>query len=343
MKLSEKTTYQPQDLNFVKMNDKNSEQHYRAVFLVPPSVHLLDLTGPAHIFYEAKSYGAPIEISYIGLSNASEEDSTAGLSLGKLQPFNDFVLDSNDWLIIPGLESKLLQNEVFLKEHVQFYEWLLLQHKRKVKICAVCTGAYLLAQAGLLDEKNCTTHWKYLSDFKSRFPDTKLLKDRLFVKDQNIYSTAGISSGIDLSLFLLEEEFGSVFATKIAREVLIYLRRTVSDPQLSVFLQYRNHIENHVHQVQDLLAQNLNQKFTIDDLAEHAYMSPRNLTRLFKKTTGITIGKYIEKLRVERAMHLLAEGQKMDEVASVCGLKSTNQLRSLLNKYKASLPSGLTA
>jgi transcriptional regulator GlxA family with amidase domain len=319
------------------MHNKNSEYHYRAVFLVPPSVHLLDLTGPAHIFYEAKSYGAPIEISYVSLSNESEEKSTAEISLGKLKRFNDFVLGPNDWLIIPGLESELLLNEVFLKEHVQFYEWLLLQHQQKAKICAVCTGAYLLAKAGLLDRKNCTTHWKYLSDFRYRFPDAKLCADRLFVKDQNIYSTAGISSGIDLSLFLLEEQFGSVVASEIAREVVVYLRRTASDPQLSVFLQYRNHIENQVHQVQDLLAQNLNKKFTIEDLAEHAYMSPRNLTRLFKKTTGITIGKYIEKLRVERAMHLLAEGKKMDEVASECGLKSTNQLRSLLNKYKASI------
>lgn len=319
------------------MYNKNSEYHYRAVFLVPPSVHLLDLTGPAHIFYEAKSYGAPIEISYVSLSNESEEKSTAEISLGKLKRFNDFVLGPNDWLIIPGLESELLLNEVFLKEHVQFYEWLLLQHQQKAKICAVCTGAYLLAKAGLLDGKNCTTHWKYLSDFRYRFPDAKLCADRLFVKDQNIYSTAGISSGIDLSLFLLEEQFGSVVASEIAREVVVYLRRTASDPQLSVFLQYRNHIENQVHQVQDLLAQNLNKKFTIENLAEHAYMSPRNLTRLFKKTTGITIGKYIEKLRVERAMHLLAEGKKMDEVASECGLKSTNQLRSLLNKYKASI------
>jgi transcriptional regulator GlxA family with amidase domain len=319
------------------MHNKNSEYHYRAVFLVPPSVHLLDLTGPAHIFYEAKSYGAPIEISYVSLSNESEEKSTAEISLGKLKRFNDFVLGPNDWLIIPGLESELLLNEVFLKEHVQFYEWLLLQHQQKAKICAVCTGAYLLAKAGLLDGKNCTTHWKYLSDFRYRFPDAKLCADRLFVKDQNIYSTAGISSGIDLSLFLLEEQFGSVVASEIAREVVVYLRRTASDPQLSVFLQYRNHIKNQVHQVQDLLAQNLNKKFTIEDLAEHAYMSPRNLTRLFKKTTGITIGKYIEKLRVERAMHLLAEGKKMDEVASECGLKSTNQLRSLLNKYKASI------
>ena len=326
----------------MKIENKHLVQQYRAVFLVPPSVHLLDLTGPAHIFYEAKSYGAPIETYYISLSNAAEENSSAGISLGKLQPFSDFLLGPTDWLIIPGLESQLLQNETFLSEHTRFYEWLLTQHQRKAMICSVCTGAYILAQSGLLDGKNCTTHWKYLNDFKMRFPEAKLRSDRLFVKDQNIYSTAGVSSGIDLSLFLLEERFGSVFATKIAREVLIYLRRTTADPQLSVFLQYRNHIENQVHQVQDLLAQNLDKKFTAENLAEKVHMSPRNLTRLFKKTTGITIGNYIEKLRVERAVHLLSEGEKVEGVALVCGLKSTNQLRSLLSKYKVPLPSILT-
>ncbi len=209
------------------------------------------------------------------------------------------------------------------------------QHQRGAMICSVCTGAYILAQSGLLDGKECTTHWRNVIDFKKRFPQTKVADDKLFVKDQNIYSSAGVSSGIDLSLFLLDEQFGPIFATKIAREVLIYLRRTTSDPQLSVFLQYRNHIENQVHRVQDLLAQSLGKKLTIENLAEEVNMSPRNLTRLFKKTTGITIGNCIEKLRAERAVQLLNDGEKVDVVAQACGLQSSNQLRSLLRKHNS--------
>ncbi len=120
------------------------------------------------------------------------------------------------------------------------------------------------------------------------------------------------------------------------------MRRSPKDPQLSVFLQYRNHIETRIHQVQDILAQNLETKIAIEDLAEKVYMSPRNLTRLFKKTTGTTIGHYLEKLRVEKAVQLLSKGEKVHAVSAACGLKSTNQLRSLLKKYTSALPSELS-
>lgn len=315
------------------MNDQVS----RAFFLIPPDVHLLDISGPAHIFYEAKSYGAPIQSFYITLDK-NEELSSAGVHLSQLRLFSEFQLRENDFVFIPGLESHFLNDGDFKKSNANFFSWLNKQHENGAKICTVCTGAYLLAQSGLLDGKTCTTHWKYLDDFRERFPNVGLLSDRLFVANDNIYTSAGVASGIDLALFLLEEKFGPLFATKIAKEVVVYLRRTDEDPQLSVFLQYRNHLDQRVHAVQDLLAQQLDQKITIDQLAESVNMSPRNLTRLFKKTTGITIGDYHDKLRVERAVQLLSEGNKVNVVSNSCGLQSSNQLRSLLKKYKSALP-----
>ncbi|MEP2948739.1 MAG: DJ-1/PfpI family protein [Ekhidna sp.] len=305
--------------------------------MVPPQVQLLDISGPAHIFYEAKSYGAPIESFYITLDK-SEELSSAGLHLSQLSRFNEFKLEENDIIFVPGLESHLIHDESFEQKNAGFFAWLKDQYKNGAKVCSVCTGAYLLAQAGLLDDKKCTTHWKYLKDFKQKFPKVGLLSDRLFVEDRNIYTSAGVSSGIDLALFLLEEKFGPVFATDIAKEVVVYLRRTEADPQLSVFLQYRNHLDQRVHEAQDMLAQHLNQKITIDKIADTVNMSSRNLTRLFKKTTGITIGDYHDKLRVERAVQLLSEGNKVDTVSLSCGLQSTNQLRTLLRKYGSALP-----
>ncbi|MEM9340620.1 MAG: helix-turn-helix domain-containing protein [Bacteroidota bacterium] len=319
----------------------NQDQMYRVFFVVPPEVQLLDVSGPAHIFYEAKEYDAPIASYFLSLDNESTQVSSTGLSLGNLQSFQHFELGSNDWLIVPGLESHLIFDPDFIERLQPFLEWLKRQASNQAKICSVCTGAYLLAFAGILDEKACTTHWKYLKDFHRRFPKVLLQKDRLFVKDQTIYSSAGVSSGIDLSLFLLEEQFGPVFATKIAKEVVVYLRRTESDPQLSIFLQYRNHIEHRIHQVQDLLAQKLEQKLKAEEIANIVNMSARNLTRLFKKTTGITIGEYVNKLRVERAVQLLSEGNKVQYVSSLCGLNSPNQLRELLQKYEDALPSEL--
>lgn len=313
----------------------------RIFLLFPPQVHLLDVNGPAHIFYEAREMGADLFLHYISLRDDHEVVSSAGLTFSHLAFYGQYELTSNDWIIIPGLEKKTIDHIEATNQLDAFSKWLREQYSYGAKICSVCTGAYLLAQSGLLKGKECTTHWNYLDDFSRRFPDVVLLKERLFVKDQNIYSSAGVSSGIDLSLFIVEEVFGSVLAAKVAKEVVIYMRRTEKDPQLSVFLQYRNHIENRIHQIQDLLAQHLSQGMKLEELAEYVFMSPRNLTRLFKKTTGITIGKYQDKLRLERATSLLQEGQKVEAVAHACGFSGAHQLRELLKKEIGMLPGEL--
>ncbi len=317
------------------------ETTVRIFFIVPPSVHLLDISGPIHVFYEATEYGANIESRFLSINETPEINSSAGITFNKLETYSNYSLLEGDMIFIPGLDSRLIFDEDFKKTHLPFFKWLEEQSENGAKICSVCTGAYLLGFSGLLSGRECTTHWKYIEDFKKQFPKALLHNDRLFVKDVNIYSSAGISSGIDLALYILEELYGPFFATKIAKEIVIYLRRAEDDPQLSVFLQYRNHIENRIHKIQDHLAQHLDVKQKIEDLASLVFMSPRNLTRLFKKTIGITIGEYHDKLKIERAIQLLADGQKVDAVSQMCGL-SSNQLRSLLKKYSDVLPSNLS-
>lgn len=311
------------------------------VFIVPPKVHLLDLNGPAHIFYEARAHAASLTLQFVNCVVGSEIESSAGLYFSQLKEFNNISLTANDWIFIPGLESSIMLNDSFLEDLHPFLEWLKQQALQGVQICSVCTGAFLVAEAGLLNYKNCTTHWKYIDVFQKRYPETEVLPDRLFVKSENFYSSAGVASGIDLALYVLEQCYGSAFAADIAKEVVVYLRRTDADPQLSVFLQYRNHMDQRIHKIQDLLAQHLEKPLTIEAIAEAVHMSPRNVTRLFKKTTHITPGQYIEKLRVEKAIQLLTDGHKVAYVASLCGLKSTNQLRSLMKKYRGLLPSEL--
>nr|WP_299385262.1 helix-turn-helix domain-containing protein [Allomuricauda sp.] len=318
------------------MSDKTL---YNAYFVVPPEVQLLDFAGPAHLFYEATLYGAHIKTHYLSMSTTQEEVTCTGVSLAGLQPFQNHELNSGDLLFLPGLEGWMFTQMGYAAKNNDFLDWVKTQYANGAKVCSVCTGAYIVGFAGLFDGKKCTTHWKYMDDFQNRFPKAKLLNDRLIVKDGRLYSSAGVSSGIDLALFILEELYGPLFATKIAKAVVIYLRRTDADPQLSVFLQYRNHLDNRVHHIQDLLAQNLAKKLKIEALAEEVHMSPRNLTRLFKKVTGITIGSYLEKLRVERAIQLLSDGSKVSSAASACGLQSSNQLRALLKKHTHSLPS----
>lgn len=307
----------------------------QAVFMLPPHVHLLDVTGPAHIFYEAACYGAPVHSVFSSIFLGQREVvSSSTLAFGQLTPFDQLDLGTGDFIFIPGLEGALLLSNDFLESSRPFLDWLIAQHRKGVTVCSVCTGSFLLAESGLLDGLSCTTHWKYADRFSHRYPAVRLLANRLFVQEKQIYTSAGVTSGIDLALHLVQQLWGPYFAAQIAKEVVVYFRRGADDPQFSVFIQYRNHMDHRIHSIQDRLAQSLDQKLKVEELADEVSMSPRNLTRLFKKTTQITIGDYLEKLRVERAEQLIGEGQTMQSAALHCGLKSTNQLRSLLRRHR---------
>lgn len=244
-------------------------------------------------------------------------------------------------MFIPGLTYELLSSNLFHAECQGFYEWLRQQHHRGANLCSICTGAFLLAGSGLLNGKKATTHWRYLEPFKQRYAQVEVTKNCLFVLQERLFTSAGVSSGIDLALYLLEQNYGTKFALDIAKEALVYLRRGEADPQLSIFMQYRNHIDERIHEVQNRISQDIHQKWPIEELAEQVHMSARNLGRQFKKVTGITIGQFIEKIRVEHAVQLLGDGHKIEYVARNCGLQSTNQLRNLFKKHKNTLPSKL--
>mgnify|MGYP003630575268 CR=1 FL=1 len=298
----------------------------------------MDINGPAHIFYEAREFGAPLELHFVSLNNQIEIESSAGLYFNRLEHFSQFELTQNDILFIPGMEYKLLSDVNFMESISPFLEWVNTQNKNGADICSICSGSFLLAETGILNNNRCTTHWKYYEEFSKRFPSVELERNRLFVSSNDIHSSAGVSSGIDLSLYIIEKYFGTKMALDIAKEVVIYFRRSASDPQLSIFLQFRNHLEHRIHNVQDYLMNNLADNPTNEDLADMVFMSKRNLTRLFKRTTGITVGEYLQKLRVEKAVALLSNGYKVSSVANECGLQSTNQLRYLLKKHRGILP-----
>ncbi|HEU4552156.1 MAG TPA: DJ-1/PfpI family protein [Chitinophaga sp.] len=311
----------------------------QAVFIIPPKVHLLDIAGPAHLFYEAGDYGVQVTSYFAAIDPADTQvESSCALHFSNLVDYNSLQLQPGDVIFIPGMEAAILLDDAFLRTTAAFGQWLRQQHAKGVTICSVCTGAFLLAAAGLLDGRSCTTHWKYIDRLQHKYPALQVRDNCLFVESGSILTSAGVASGIDLALYMIEQLWGSVLAARVAREVVVFTRRTAGDPQISIFMQYRNHLENRIHTVQDLLAQTLHQHLDIEDIAVNAHMSARNLTRLFKRTTGITIGQYVDKLRVERATQMIGEGHTMQATAGACGLKSTNQLRFLLRKYETALP-----
>jgi transcriptional regulator GlxA family with amidase domain len=265
---------------------------------------------------------------------------SAGLPFARLKEYTGVVVEPGDVVIVAGFELRELHRGA---RAMDLYAWLRKAGESGAAVCSVCTAAFLLAEAGLLEGRECTTHWKYTGRLQKEYPGLRVQTDRLFVKDGNIYTSAGVTTGLDMALFLLEERHGAELAYKVARELVVYMRRDGKESQQSVYLQYRAHIHNDIHIVQDWIIAHLHRKIKIEDLAAVIHTSPRNLTRLFKNATGVTVGQYIEKLRVEKAVQMLQQRVKVASIPRQCGLQSTNQLRSLVKKHTGRLPGELTA
>ena len=298
----------------------------RVVFFLFDHVHLMDLAGAVTVFYEAGHCGHPYELRYV--SPYTAPGTSSGLGFSRVETLDAVSIQSEDIVIVAGMDLLKWDRTA----DGVWIPWL--QHAVTVgaTVCSVCTAAFALAVAGLLDGRACTTHWAYTAALRKRFPKLQVIENRLFVKSGNIYTSAGISTGIDLALFLVEEHYGPTFAYTVAKDMVIYIRRDGTASQHSIHLQHRQHINHQIHQIQDHITHHLQTKLTITEMAEKVHMSPRNLTRLFKSATGITIGNYIRNLREEKAIELLKEGQKLSWVASTCGIGSTRQLGQLAKK-----------
>jgi transcriptional regulator GlxA family with amidase domain len=300
----------------------------RVIFLILPEVDILDLGGPLQVFHEANSCGADYELSF--RSPTATTTTNQGLVLGSLEPLGEAV--AGDLVIVTGIPVDSLQR---LDRNV--LPWLRRAHAAGARLCSICTGAFALGEAGLLDGRQCTTHWKRTEQLQQRFPRARVITNRLFVEDRAITTSAGIASGIDLALSLVERQQGPRLAAEVAREMVVYLRRDASHKQESVYLDYRAHLEPGIHRVQDVLTSHPEQRRTLQELAGLANMSERNLTRVFRQTTGISIGDYVAKLRVELARTLLADPRlTLEAIAARCGFESARQLRRTSKKLYGS-------
>lgn len=300
----------------------------RVAFIVPPFVELLDLAGPAQVFTEAKSEGLDATIEFYSFHQ--ENKSTAGIAFGPIKNYKQAKLKAGDFVFVPGTDHSYLQSTEFASEKF-FFKWLAQCAESKINTCSICTGAFFLGEAGLLNDRVCTTHWRRTDELKSRFPKAQVLADSLYVKSDNIYTSAGISAGIDLALAILENLKGPHFVHKVARGLVVYHRRDQSHSQKSIYLDFRNHINPKIHQVQDFLINNLAAENSIETLAEMIAMSPRNLSRVFKESTGLTIVEYLTELRKETAKTLLNNPDyTIDYIAAQCGFKTARQLQRIL-------------
>jgi transcriptional regulator GlxA family with amidase domain len=196
------------------------------------------------------------------------------------------------------------------------------------KLVAICSGALLAGRAGLLDGHDCTTHYACCEELATLAPDARVLENRLYVEDGERYTSAGVTSGIDLMLHIVGQLTDDACAAAVARYLVVYLRRGGSDPQLSPWLEGRNHLHPAVHRVQDAIAANPAKRWTLRGLARIAGASSRHLTRSFQEYAGMSVTDYKNSLRVALARELLSQTSlDMERVAERAGFTSTRQLR----------------
>ncbi|HEX7182417.1 MAG TPA: GlxA family transcriptional regulator [Thermoanaerobaculia bacterium] len=305
----------------------------RVIFLALPDLEILDLAGPLQAFHEANGRGAGYRVLLVSTSPRVRTDQ--GLALSDLEPLPEPA--AADLVIVPGMRMASVD-----AVEPAALAWLREAHGRGAHVGSVCTGAFLLGRAGLLEGRQCTTHWSRTDELQRRFPAARVLTDRLFVHDGPVTTSAGIASGIDMALSLLDRRHGPLLTAAVAREMVVYIRRDGAHDQRSVYLDYRTHLHPGVHRVQDWLIAHPSEKATLADLAAVAAMSPRNLTRVFRQATGISIKEFATRLRLELARDLLHDpGLTVEAVATRCGFKSARQLRRLWKEAFGGTPRGI--
>lgn len=309
-------------------------------FVLPRGSLLLDWAGPAEALRFANTEVAALDgrardgaFRLRFAAPAGTSVSSVGATLAALEPLPDAVAPSS-WIVIvgrSGLGAAPVEDRASAAEARAVVRWLeRLQPGRAAegpRLVTVCTGALLAAEAGLLDGHRVTTHHLDLDALAARAPRAQVVPDRVFVVDREVWSSAGVSAGIDLALHLIGEHCGPVIAARVAQRMALALRRGPDDPQLSPFLAHRQHLNARLHRVQDAIARAPAQDWSAERMAAVASTTTRTLNRLFARHAGITPLAYVRGIRVALAQRALAAGSSVARAAESAGFSSDLQLR----------------
>jgi len=319
----------------IDVNDLNAGRTTRRiVFVAGPGTEILDLVGPLQVFarasdiYHRNNSGAPIySIEVVSVSPVRSLTANCGLRFHADKTFRQ-LHGKIDTLLVAGGDA-IEQNKI----NPEGVRWLKQIAKRARRVGSVCTGAMLLARAGLLDGRRVTTHWNWCETLVRRAPRADVDPDPIFVRDENIYTSAGVTTGMDLALALVEEDYGSRLALETARNLVLYLRRPGGQSQFSAALSLQATDRKPLRELEAWVLEHLDKPLTVPDLAQHLAMSPRNFARVFTREMKTTPAKFVERLRVEAARRRLEESQNsMETIASECGFGSVNSMRNIFQR-----------
>ena len=312
------------------------------VIVASPNTRLLDIAGPGDVFSIASNIvknkpGSNTEGYEVLVASATKSKQVV-TSSGIRIVANVSLMDIDfpvDTLLIGGASFSVID-----KIPTNFYSWIADHYKDIRRMGSVCVGAFVLARAGLLDNKCATTHWEYCARLKEEFPTIKVDNGPFYVNDGKVYTSGGLSSGIDLSLALVEEDLGRDVALQVARKLVLHLKRTGSQLQFSNLLITEELKSPLVSTIRHWLQKNLDKELRVEQMAEQASMSPRNFARVFLKETMLTPAKFVEKLRVDVVRQYLEDTDlSMEQIAERCGLDNVVSMRRVFLRHLQLTPS----
>jgi len=302
----------------------SASKNRRIIVVVVPPVDELDLVGPLQVFNSVNRLAgrAIYAIEVVTSGNRLTVEGEGGLlTFFARQHFKKVEGTCDSVLLVCGLSTRAVRDGALSA-------WLKKMSAGVRRMGAVCVGAFLLAEAGLLNGRRATTHWKFGREMATRYPAVRVEHDPLWVKDGNIYTCAGISAGIDLALAWVEEDCGAGLAHEAARELVLFLRRPGGQPQVSVSLASQASEMTSIRELQIWIAEHLDTRLSIDDLAARMAMSVRNFERVFTREVGTTPSQYVLQMRVEAARRQLERTDRgLKHVASATGFGNVDVMR----------------
>lgn len=313
-----------------------------AVFVVvPPRVLLLDVAGPMEALRRANLEQSAVHfcIAYVGPSPSAV--SSIGLDVTGIAQLPEHLPEGALVVVSGAADPPLgvaIEEEAALEAEI--VAWLGRAIRPGVRLASICSGALLAARAGLLDGRECTTHHGIVAELTRLAPAARVRENRLYVEDGDRLTSAGVTAGIDLMLHIVAQAAGHATALAVARHLVVYLRRGGDDPQLSPWLEGRNHIHPAIHRAQDAVAADPARDWSLETLAHVAAASPRNLSRLFNEHTGMSTVEYVNRMRIALARELVTGSRlDMETIAERAGFASARQFRRAWNRFNDDVPS----
>lgn len=318
------------------------------VMLAFEDVQLLDVAGPVQVFASANemacgtrgapSHGAPYRIVVVS-HRGGPIRSSSGLPLLTQAMAKAVSGQRIDTLILPGGPG--VDHAMSDKGTVA---WIRRQASSASRVASVCTGAFLLAEAGALSGRAATTHWKFCGRLQQDYPDIKVDPDPIYVRDGSVWTSAGVTAGIDLSLALVQDDLGRKLAMQVARQLVVFLNRPGGQSQFSMPLAAQTaaadgNAPNHFEPLHDWIADNVAGDLRVERLAERAGMSPRNFARIYAATIGVTPARMVEKIRIEAVRRSLEEtDMPIKRIAAACGFQQEERLRRAFARQVGTTP-----